>query len=360
MNPASPNIDRTKVYSDPGYSIYKYKGIPEEAIAFFDETNWGSAGTVYVRKNSNELVRLLKRPYLFAIHQEDKEMVATAIFCHTQPYVRHSQFNCYIVRYFAAGDAIRGKKLIKHYAGKVMEVVRDAESEKTIYVGCVEKGNIRSFKVVENVGYEILGTQSVNAFSRFFPKAQPDLEQITTEKDKTEILELLRKYYQSHVLVHFDYLFLHDNYFVIRDKGEIVAGSQYHRVHWAMNQMPGFMGSIIMNVLPHLPFINRLFNPKQFEFLTFEGIYFKPGHEETMLRLFEGLLHKEKLNSALYWMGETCPYRQAIKQYGHSGLLQHFVGDAGVYIMTSYRNMSAEEIELMKSGPLYASSFDYI
>jgi hypothetical protein len=59
-------------------------------------------------------------------------------------------------------------------------------------------------------------------------------------------------------------------------------------------------------------------------------------------------------------MGETCPYRDALVSYGKLGLLNHFVKDSGVYIMTSYQNMTEAEINQLKSGPLYASSFDYI
>jgi len=352
-------MEKTLVLKEEEYSIWKYEGVPEKIISFFEQTSWGSAGAVYERKNSSELIRLLKNPYLFAV-QKSEEIVGTAVFCHTTPLVLGLPYNCYIIRYFAASDAIRGKKLMKYYGGKVMEVVRDAEKEKTIYVGCVEKGNIRSYKVVENAGYEPLGLLSVSAFSRFFPKAQKNIARIKTESERKEMLDLLHAFYSKHVLVHFDYLFLNDNYFVVRENGEVVAGCQFHRVHWAINNMPGFMGKIIMHVLPNVPFINKLFNPKRFEFLAFEGIYFKPGREQSLYKLFEGLLYQEGLNSALFWMGESCPYRKAIQQHGNTGLLQHFVKDSGVYIMTSYRNMSAEEIDLLKSGPLYASAFDYI
>ena len=353
------NPNKTLVLQEEEYSIWKYEGVPEEVISFFEQTNWGSAGAVYERKNSSELVRQLKNPYLFAV-QRGEEIVGTAVFCHTTPRVLRSPYNCYIIRYFAASDAIRGKKIMKYYAGKVMEVVRNEEIEKTIYVGCVEKGNIRSYKVVENAGYEPLGLLSVSAFSRFFPKAQKNIERIQTESGKKEVLGLLHTFYSKHVLVHFDYLFLKDNYFVIRDKGEIVAGCQLHRVHWTINNMPGLMGKIIMHVLPNIPFISKLFNPKRFEFLAFEGIYFKPGYEDTLLKLFEGLLHEENMNSALFWMGENCPYKEIIQKQGNLGLMEHFVKDSGVYIMTSYRNMSEEEIARLKSVPLYASAFDYI
>jgi RimJ/RimL family protein N-acetyltransferase len=351
--------NRTLVLQEKDYSIWKYEGVPERIISFFEQTDWGSAGAVYVRKNASELVRLLKKPYLYAVQMED-EIVGTAIFCHTTPFVLNETYNCYIIRYFAASEAIRGKKLMKYFGGKVMEVVRDAETEKTIYVGCVEKGNIRSYKVVENAGYEPLGLLSVNGFSRFYPKHYSHVEQIHNSKQKEEVLTLLKKFYEKHVLVHFDYLFLKDQYFVIREQGEIVAGCQYHRVHWAINQMPGLMGKVIMKVLPHVPFLNNLFNPRRHEFLAFEGIYFKSGHEEKLHLLFEHLLHREKLNTALFWMGETCPYRKRIVALGNLGLINHFVKDSGVYIMTSYRNMTDADIAKLKSAPLYASAFDYI
>jgi RimJ/RimL family protein N-acetyltransferase len=352
-------MEKTLVLKEEEFAIWKYDGVPEEIIAFFEQTSWGSAGAVYVRKNSSELVRQLKHPYLFAV-QRGEEIVGTAIFCHTTPLVLGSPYNCYIIRYFAASQVIQGKKIIKYYAGKVMEVVRDAETEKTIYVGCVEKGNIRSYKVVENAGYERLGLLRVSGFSRFFPKQQKHIERIQSEQGKQEILDRLKSFYVHHVMVHFDYLFLKDNYFVIREHGEIVAGCQLHRVHWAINSMPGFMGKIIMKVLPNIPFINKLFNPKRFEFLAFEGIYFKPGYEQQLLHLFEGLLHQEKMNAALFWMGESCPHRATIHRQTNLGLMNYFVKDSGVYIMTSYRNMSDAEIARLKSGPLYASAFDYI
>jgi hypothetical protein len=349
----------TELIKEDDYSIWKYEGVPEEAIAFLVNTNWGSAGAVYERKNSGDLVRLLKRPYLFAI-QEGSTIVGTAIFLRTEPSVLGRRLNCYIIRYFAAGASILGKKVVKKYAVKVMQAVRQSETGKTIYVGCVEKGNIRSYKVVENAGYEKIGMQSVNAFSRFYPKAQKSIERLESPAEQARMVDLLARQYQNHVLVHFDYLFLGNNYFVIREKGEVVAGCQYHRAHWAVNRMPGLMGKLIIHVLPRLPFINRLFNPSRFEFLAFEGIYFKEGHERTLHRLFEGLLHREGLNSALFWMGETCPYRRALLQYGNLGMLHSFVKNSGVYIMTSYQNLTAEEIHRLKSGPLYASSFDYI
>ena len=32
---------------------------------------------------------------------------------------------------------------------------------------------------------------------------------------------------------------MHDHYYVLRENGEIVAGCQYHRVHWVVQKMKG-------------------------------------------------------------------------------------------------------------------------
>ena len=77
-------MHRELVLQENDRTIWKYHGIPETGIAFFESTNWGNAGMVYERKNSNELIRLLKAPYLYAIKQSNT-IVVTAVFFHTQP-----------------------------------------------------------------------------------------------------------------------------------------------------------------------------------------------------------------------------------------------------------------------------------
>jgi len=314
---------------------------------------------VYERKNINELLPLLHQAHLVTV-ERGGSIQATAIFCHSTVTAGKHTLSCQYIRYFAASEEIRGQKLIKHFAGKVMQLVREAEQEKTIFIGCVEKGNIRSYKVVENAGYKPIGLLTVNALSRFFPKPDARIARVNGDAEKQEVLSLLKKFYSQHALVHFNYIFLNDNYFVIREQGEIVAGCQFHKAQWAINQMPGLSGKIIMNVLPHTPLLNKVFNPRKFEFLAMEGIYFKPGYENIWLRLVEGLLYQEKLNSALFWLGETCPYREIILRNGKLGVLHSFVKNSGAYVMASYKNMTAEDIALVESHPQYASAFDYI
>jgi len=352
-------MEKKLLLNEGAYSIWRHEGIPDEALRFLNSIAWGNEGAVYEHKNTEEHIRLLHRPTLMSVHEHDK-IQGTAVFCNTPITAGANQFNCYYIRYFAASKEIKGKGVMKKYAAKVMEAIRVNEKDKTVFFACVEKGNRASYRTVENAGYQNIGTMKTNGFSRFFPKAKKNIEQVNTDAVRSEVISLLKKQYEGHALVQFNALFLHNNYYVIREKGEIVAGCQFHRVHWIINSMPGFAGKIIVNIVPFVPLLNRLFNPGRFMFLAFEGIYVKPGSEHSLMELFEGLLAKEKLYSAMYWMGETCPVRKRILEKGKTGLLHSFIKDSDAFIMASFFDLTETEIRGITSRPLFASAFDYI
>jgi RimJ/RimL family protein N-acetyltransferase len=352
-------MNKKLLLTEDEYTIWRHEGIPDEALEFLDRIAWGNDGAVYEHKNTEEHIRLLHRPTLMAVHEHDK-IQGTAVFCNTPITVGAAQYNCYYIRYFASSKEIRGKGVMKKYGIIVMESVRDDEKEKTIFFASVEKGNKASYRAVESAGYKKIGAVKTNGFSRYFPTTNKNMEQVTTEVVRKEVLTLLKKQYEEHAIVQFNSIFLHDNYFVIREKGEIVAGCQFHRVHWVINRMPGIMGKVLMNVIPLIPVLNKLFNPNKFEFLGFEGIYVKPGFENKLMELFEGLLAKEKLKSAMYWMGENCPVRKRIMENGKTGLIHSFIKESDVFIMAAFHDLNEEEISDLKSRPLFVSGFDYI
>ena len=352
-------MNKKLITKEDPYTIWRYEGIPNEAINFLESIAWGNEGAVYEHKNTEHQISHLHQPALMAIKENDK-IQGTAVFCNTPVAVGQAVFNCYYVRYFASSKEIRGKGVIKKYGIKVMEAIREGEKEKTIFFASVEKGNKASYKTVESAGYQNIGVIKTNGFSRFFPKSIKNIERVNTESGREEVLELLKKQYQQHALVQFNSIFIQDDYYVIRVNGEIVAGCQLHHVHWVINNMPGLTGKILMNVVPHLPVLNKIFNPNRFEFLAFEGIYCKPGYENRVEDLFEGLLAKEKLKTAIYWMAGNCPVRKRIEEKCKSGLIHSFVKDSDVYIMAAFHGLDEKDISDLKSRPLFVSGFDYI
>jgi hypothetical protein len=346
------------IYTEGGYSIHRRNGLTDEARHVLENAPLGTEGVVYEHLNRDEHIEHLHNPVLLSIQEGDR-ILGTAVFCQTDVSVGTHVYNAYYVRYFAASGEIRGRGIMKHFSGKTMEAVRLGEREKTIYFASVERKNHRSFKVVSGAGYENLGVMRTNGFSRFFPRKSSSIERINTEQQRCEVLELLQEQYREHALVHFNSIFLHDDYYVIRHNGRIVAGCQFHRVKWAVRSMPGLTGKLIVGTTPYIPLLNRLFNPAAFNFLGFEGIYCEPGYENRLEELFEGLLWQEKRYSAMYWMAETCPVRQRIQSAIRPGLLHSFVQDAHTFIMASTTGLTEDEMADLRKRPLFASAFDY-
>jgi hypothetical protein len=220
---------------------------------------------------------------------------------------------------------------MKHFSGKTMEAIRLGEREKTIYFASVERKNHRSFKVVSGAGYENLGVMRTNGFSRFFPKKSASVERIATEQQRAEVLSLLKSQYQDHALVHFNSIFLHDDYYVIRHEGAIVAGCATSPGQMGRQKYAGSKRQADCQSDTYVPLLNRLFNPASFDFLGFEGICCQPGYESRLEELFEGLLRQEKRYSAMYWMADSCPVRHRIQSVIRPGLLHSFVQDTHLY-----------------------------
>jgi RimJ/RimL family protein N-acetyltransferase len=347
------------LFEESPYTIRKYNGIPASAYSFLERIAWGNEGAVYEHLNTKDHAAYIHKPMLIAI-QEGEKIQGTAVFSNTPVSAGEKTLNCYYVRYFASSKEIRGKGIMKRYSRKVMELIREDDKDKTVYFASVERQNKASYKVVESAGYKPAGTIKTLGFSRYFPRQIKGVEKITSKKAKKEILQLLKEQYKDYSLVQFNYLFMKDNYFALREKGEIVAACQYHKAHWVVNNMKGFSGKLIMNIVPLIPVINKIFNPKRFEFLAFEGIYCKEGCEDKLYSLFESLLAKENLRSAMFWLGDNSPLRKKLEAKARLGLIHSFIKDSDVVIMASYKNMSKKEIEDFRSRPLYASAYDYI
>jgi hypothetical protein len=339
------------------YSIIKYNGIPEEAIKFLKSIAWGSEGTLYEHKNTEEHIRSLEDPMLFALWKDDR-IQATTVLSNRKISVNEKQFKSYYFRYFAIAPELRGSGIMPRYSQQLLKGLLDEQEEKTIFYSHVEKNNRPSFRVTEMAGLKNSASFKTTGFSRFFPKWDNRIEKITADADKNEVLALLKDFYRKHSFVQFHSVFQNDNYYVIRENDRIIAGCQYHRVHWKIKAMPGMKGKIIMNIVPWIPLINKLFNPKWFEFLALEAIYFKKGHEDELKKLFEGLLAKEKLHSAMFWMGSTCPYREIITKKGRLGLFNSFIKNSEGSVMVATKYLTEEDILLVRTVPVYVSAFD--
>lgn len=347
------------LFTEGEYVITRYDGIPDHALTFWKRISWGNEGAVYQNMKIEQHIPLIIKPKLLAI-EKNNEIQGTGVFSNMTVLSGQTNYNCQYIRYFATDPAVRGQGLMKKYSAKTMELVSEGETLKTVYFALVEKGNKASFKAVQNTGYSHVGTIKTIGFSRFFPKEKIKVHRIITEHDKKQVIENLSTFYKYHSLVQFNPIFQHQNYYVLKnEQGDWIAGCQLHRCHWKVNRMPGKIGKFMVKTLPYFPFLRRIFNPKKFEFLAFEGIFWKPGHEKELAELFEGLLAKEKVNSAMLWIDEKDHLLKGIINNNNLGLIHSFVKKNDVMMMQAYFDFTNDERANFVSKPFYASAFDY-
>ena len=352
-------LQKDILLDEPPHTVVRYHGIPDHAIDFWKRISWGAEGAVYQNLLVEEHIPHIEEPSLLAI-ETDEQIKATAVFSHVKVHSGLHLYDCHYIRYFATDPAVRGQGLTKQYGHQIMSLVKEQFAGQAVYFALVERGNKASFKSVQRAGYEHTATIKTIGFSRIFPKRSSRIHLCQSSKERSYVLQKLHSFYRQHSLVQFNPIFLHNQYFVLKDQeGKIIAGCQYHRCHWRVNKMPGTTGKLLVKTLPYLPLLRRLFNPRSFRFLAFEAIFVEKGAETALEELFEGILQLEKLNTAMYWLDARDPLYQAWTTGFSLGLIHPFIKSNDVYMMQSFQNFSEEEAKAFKNRPFYASAFDY-
>jgi hypothetical protein len=350
---------RIQVAEEGPFKIWIEKGVPDEIVEFLNSVRFGTEGAIYEHLYTEDRVANLHDPYLCYATEGDK-LVACIVVERMLTEQKGIPVQSFYIRYFAANPEYKGRGITKKLSVIFIDRFRAMFDEKTIFYAVVEDGNIRSTKIVNRVGYKPLAKIRTIGFSRFFPRVSKRVERLSDPQEREKHLVNLRAFYADYILVHFNHVFLKNDYFVIREQGEIVAGLQMHRAFWRVTSMPGLSGKILLKVLPHLPLMNKMFNPRKFEFITFEGLYFKEGHEDTLFELIEGLLAQEKLKTAIFWLAKESPIYRMILERGKLGLMHQFVKNANTYIAFDSKHLTEEEQEIIHNYPPFISSFDFI
>ncbi|HSV87735.1 MAG TPA: GNAT family N-acetyltransferase, partial [Bacteroidales bacterium] len=329
-----------------------------DALDLLKHTSIGGNGTVYGHLDTEEHVKNLVNPTMISL-RKNGSLLGMGVFCNLQVMVNQNPFNCFYVRYFSASPEIRGKGLMKKFGKQAMGLIREGQKQKTIFYASVEKNNISSVKVINEAGYKAIRKIKTIGFSRYFPKNSPNIRKVQDPMEKKTIMDMLKSFYSDYSLVQFTKIFHLGDYYYIEENGKIVAGCQIHRVHWVIKRMEGLKGKMMVRIIPFLPLLRNIFNPRKFKFLALEGVFFKEGKEAKLFELIEGLLAQNKVNAALIWLDEHCNIYRQLTKFGNLGLLNNFTRKTDTLLMASFVGMTDDEVAQTISNPVYISSFDF-
>lgn len=344
------------IYQHETVQIQVKREADSAVIDLLKRTTYGTYGVQYQHTGQEVKVHQLKNPFFFCLFQADKLI---GLYCLDERTIHVSPgllVNSFYGRYLSIHEQHQGKgygRLLK------TEAVRYVESHSTtpyIVYAYVEGKNTRSLRIFEREGFTSTATLKTFVFRRYAPKIDSRFNRLAGS-EKATLLAKLSCFYAACSFTTFAHIGYQDNYFVLKEGDEIIAGVQANPVCWKFSAMPGLGGWIMMNILPLSSATRRFFNPAAYQFVALEGIYLKEGQEELLATLLESVLAHFGCHSALLQIDVNDPLNALVTDTKKMGPFSGFQKSITTLVMTkaSFRG----EVSLKPTTPVYISSFDF-
>jgi hypothetical protein len=351
-----------------------------ELIDHIGSTYLGTPGGLqYHHTTGIDKLKNMKTCY-FAFLRRHGKMLGSIGYDLRDTHAGEATYKCWLVRYFAIKAPLRSDKLTrkqrKQKAGKDRSVslLKDVtnffhknperlidpdtnEMPQAILYSLVEKKNERSRNFAEIGGYEKTGDVVSFIFSRLVQRKRAGVERLS-RSDIPQMRFLLRDFYSEHAFYLDDNLFLNDNYYVLRENGEIVAGLQANEEMWEIKTIGNATLDRLIRFLTRIPFIGKRFRYEQMRFLGVEGIFFREGRGDAVYTLLEGVLALRDQYLALMIMDTRSSVCLNFRKHGRLGPVNSILGTFEGDFYTRFYSFPEEEKERVSAMPAYISIFD--
>lgn len=352
----------------------------KEFVELLVRTVWGTPGkTLYQHLDTRQRIGQLQRATYINLMRSGKALAGMTLCRRTTPEGNHTA-DAYYIRYLSFTERLRNKKAAKNrlvpdgsfvihprsfIKNQLFELFSrpeliapvSADYARAFYYAYVESENQRSLQICSAFGFQKVRSFRTLPFSRFFPKRDAGVRKIRPQEQEA-IRQSVSAQHRDHHLFFPDHLFQDDHYYVLQREGQIVAGLRAMPVNWVINHLPGFSGKLTLNLVPHLPLLSRLFNPKDFRFAAFEGIYLRPGYEAEIFTLMEGVLAELGLHTGMLWLDDASERYRFFLQSGKLGLLHHLEKPSPVNILIRFADPDPATVEAYRNAPVYISALD--
>ena len=336
-------------------SIQASEEYTPEIVSFLEETVWGTKGVLYTKHNLAAHLEGLPDPRYFSLTADDR---LTAVGLCLKKTIRVGQRQYQAI--YPAALAVDPARRSQGYGRLMLESARPYVLEKLgprgVIYGFVEAGNTRSLSLFSPVSTHTLGLFHTQFFCRFFPKDDRRVEP-ARDAEREGLLAGLYDLYADQALLDFADSFRQDQYFVLREGGEVVAGVQAEAWEWEILSLPGPWGVLLVRVLPRIPYLKRWFNAKQWRFLKLGNLYARPGREAEVFRLVEALLARRQVHFAMAYFDRRSPFYQRLVGAGDFGILSRSLVFSA-HVMAECVGLSDDEIADLTHRPLFISPLD--
>lgn len=345
-----------KIYHNEDLYIELSQEITDEIRELLWSMAWGTNGPIYQKISNSEKDEHIHRPH-FLLLKKAGELLGMCTVSQRTMYFGGEAVESYYLQHFSIKKAHQGKRYSQLLISEAKRYFEETLPRPFVGYAYIEGKNVRSQKAARFIQYETVDTFRTIFFSRLFPNKIKNGRRLRAT-ERGQMRERLHDFYAAHSFVHFTNTFHKDGYFVSEQNGEIVAGVQAYPVEWKILSMPHFSGKLVMNVVPKIPIINRLFRPQQHRFLVFDAFYFAEGKEEQLVRLLEHVLADYRLYSGLLWLDTKSKVFERLDALRTWGILDKVEGKLPVTAIAKFHGLTVEQEQRYKSMPIYIAGFD--
>lgn len=306
---------------------------PEALKDLLHHTTYGTDGACYRHLDTLERIEALDFPLHFMLKRNER-ILGNCTFCRRDGH--------WYIRFFSFAEQFRGKGKVKEQTGNSFlrnalasffdsglkegfqdEIIKD-------YYAYIEPKNKRSIAFSSQFNFYHQSTILTQTFSRVYPKLSPRFRKI----DKWESVQsFIEESYADHAY-YFDYYLKQGPFFgLFSDKNELLACCKFNQATWEIVQLPGKNGKFLTKVIPYIPFLNKIIQPKSHTFIAPEAVWCKNNDANLLHELFESLLAFHQMHLILWWIDENESIYQIGKDSIHWGILHKIVGTTPVHVM---------------------------
>jgi hypothetical protein len=213
-----------------------------------------------------------------------------------------------------------------------------------------------SLRLSDRIGHAVEADIPLTLFSRLFPK-EHDAVVLLDPSEEVAMTNRLEDLYSDHELGDFARSLNPEEYFVLGNGAQILAGVQAEVIRWSVVEMPGLAGWFLMNVFPMIPLSKCIIDLRDLRIVRLGNLFVPQGNEGFLSTLMEAVLAREKAKLGLIMLDGRSPVFQRIRDHGRRGLLSGALkGSAKVRIAIT--GMDDDMLAQLSSRPLLVSPAD--
>jgi len=231
------------------------------------------------------------------------------------------------------------------------------EVPKAVLYATIEAANERSKNFAAIGGYERITDVHTIIFSRLRKRSSAGIEKLQ-ESELLQMRKTLSVFYGDYALYTDEYVFLNEDYYVLKKDGEVVAGVQANDEMWRVRSIGNKSVDWLIRSLTRTGYVKRRFTYEQMRFLGIEGIYYREGMELEFYRLLEGVLSLKNHHLAMMVLDGKSPEYNMLMKHGRLGPLHRFLGTFRVYLFAKFFSFTADEKADFIRRPVYLPIYD--